>query len=650
MQKLVIQRLFTAFLLLIALTATLLVYRPGLSGAFMFDDSPNIAKNQAIAISTLNFDSLKRAAYSSDSGPLGRPVSMASFAINYYYTGLNPYYFKLTNLFIHLANGIGLFMLASLLLDFCRRHIQPELTATHITWISLTTVSAWLLHPFNLTSVLYIVQRMSSLSTLFCICGLVLFVWGRIRLYESRGGIFAILASLVLFTPLATLSKETGALLPLFMLVAEFTLFNFRCRDAIARRWLIALYSLSVALPALAALVYLVLHPEWVIAGYQVRDFNLVQRVMTEARVVWFYLKQIVLPSTSAMGMFHDDMAISRSLTQPLSTLPALLGIVALPLASFTLRKRAPLLAFGILFYFAGQLLESTVFPLEIAHEHRNYLPMFGIVLVLFYYMLHPAHPDTLNIRRGLALLLIGLFAFGTLTRAQQWANPYDFSEAEVRHHPESPRANDEMGNLIANTQTSDAAELESNYQFAGNFFWKATTLNDHYTNGLFGLVTISSARNKPLDPSWMAELLRRLEHAPFANDISSHLLGLVTCQMNGLCKFTAQDFENLFNASLRNPTCTGPNRALVFAAQSFYLVNIAKDYIAGLAAMNQMIDAAPGVLENRMTLIKYLLALQRFPEAKAQLDIMQNMDKKHLYEEKITLYKKTIQDAPHDQ
>lgn len=643
------QRFTAALLVLLALVATLLVYRPGLSGTFIFDDTPNIVQNQAIAISSLAPDTLLQAAFSSSSGPLSRPISMASFAINYFVSGLDPFYFKLTNLFIHLANGIGVFIFATLLLNFYRRHYQPMLTVGHTSWISLTVAAAWLLHPFNLTSVLYIVQRMASLSAFFCIWGLVLFSWGRIRLYESQGGMLAILASLILFTPLAALSKETGALLPLFMLVAELTLFNFRGSYASTRRGLIAFYGLSVALPALVALIYLVMHPEWLMASYRIRDFDLPQRLMTEARVLWFYLVQIVMPRTTAMAMFHDDIAISRSLMQPLSTLPALLGIVSLPVLVIALRKQAPLLAFGILFYFSGHILESTVFPLEIAHEHRNYLPMIGIVLALFFYMLHPLHPDTLRIRRGLALLLIGLFAFGTLTRAQQWANPFDFTLAEVQHHPDSPRSNDEMAYIYANIETADQTSMERNFLFARYYYEKATTLDTNYTNGLFGLIILSSTRDKPLDPRWTSELMQRLEHAPYASDISDHLVKLVTCQMNGLCKLPVHDIEALFDASLHNPTLIGKNRASVFSAQSYFLVNIVKDYPAGLVAMNRMIASAPGVLENRITLIKYLMALQRFPEAEAQLKILQTMDSKRLYQQQITLYKKMLLDEHHD-
>lgn len=615
------QRHIPNFLFLVALVTAFYIYRPGLYGSFIFDDGPNILQNHSLAISELSLESLRQAGFSSASGPLGRPISMASFAIDFYFHGVDPFYFKLTNLVIHLVNGIGIFALTLLLLRFYRRHFQPLLDPAHITWIGLAVATVWLVHPFNLTSVLYVVQRMTSLAAFFCIMGLTLFTWGRIRLYEGKSGLLAILASLIVFTPLAMLSKETGALLPLFMLVAEFTFFNFQCADKAMQRRIKVVFALAAGLPAAVAVIYATLNPQWLMTGYINRDFSLSERLMTEARVVFFYLQQIVLPSNSAMGIFHDDIPISRSLLQPFSTAPAVVGIVVLPLMAIVLRKQAPMLAFGVLFFLAGHILESTVFSLEIAHEHRNYLPMYGIVLVIFYYLQHPKYADTLMIRRVLTVVCIGLFCFLTQSRAQDWADSFELKTSEVRHHPDSARDNCELGSAYASLRTQDSASMENYYLAARYYYLNATELNQNYPNGLFGLVILNSTREKPIEKVWLDELIRRLGHAPFAADVSSYLEALVTCQMQGMCKLSVQDFNKLFEASLGNPTLTGYNRASVFSAQSYYLVNIARDYKAGLTAMDNMVDFAPEVLENRMTRIKFLLALQRYTEAKEQLE-----------------------------
>jgi protein O-mannosyl-transferase len=644
------RRFFPGFFLIFALVVAFLVYQRGLTGPFLFDDGPNIVYNGQLAIHDLSPDSLRQLAFSGFSGPLKRPVSMTSFAVNLYATGLDPFYFKLTNLCIHLLNGVGIFVLTSLLLNFYRQRFQPELSAAHVQWISVAVSAAWLLHPFNLTSVLYVVQRMTSLSALFTIWGLALFFRGRTRLYQGKNGIFQILGSLLLFTPLAVLSKENGILLPGFMLVAELTLFRFYTGRPAQKRFLTGFYLLAVAVPLAAVLIYISMHPEWLQIGYKGRDFTMVERVLTEARVLWFYIWQIVLPSTAQMGLYHDDIAISRGLFQPASTVISLAGLIALLGLSFVARRKAPLIGFAILFFLAGHLLESTVFPLEIAHEHRNYLPMYGIVLVMFFYLLYPlAFKTNLRLRQAGAILLIALFAFNTFSRAGKWTNPYDLFMTEVEHHPSSALANGEMGAVYSNINTKDPIGMEMYYLLARERYEKAAMLDRNDTKPLFGLIMLSAGRKKAMEPSWLEELAHRLEHSPYAAVTSDKLVSLTNCRLEGRCKLTGAEIEGLLNAALHNPGLGGANRAKVLYAQSVYLINVKRDYPAALATMHQMVESAPQELDFRLPLINFLVALKRAPEAKAELEMLKRLDKWHAHMEEIKLLDKQLSGQSND-
>lgn len=638
------QRWIPRFLLVVAMLAAFLAFRPGLSGPFVFDDGVNIVHNTALAIHDFNLDTLKRAAFSGFSGPLQRPLSMMSFAANYYTAGLNPYYFKLTNLVIHLFNGAGIFVLTWLLLNFYRKRFESGLSAAYTVWLSLVVASAWLLHPFNLTSVLYIVQRMTSLSAFFSIWGLVIFLWGRTRLYEGKSGILPVLASLLLFTPLAILSKENGALLPVFMLVVEVALFTFHAEKLSARRFLIGFYTLSVVIPAVVALVYLATHSEWWLAGFKTRDFTLPERLMTEARVLWFYIWQILMPSNAQMGLYHDDIAISRGLFQPISTALSLAGIFALLGLSFVARKKAPIITFGVLFFLAGHMLESTVWPFEIAHEHRNYLPMYGILLMLFFYLLYPLkYINNLRLRQTVAVLLIGLFAFNTFARASKWANPLDLFQAEVEHHPNSALANGEMGSIYSNIFTPDQNGMEMNYISARQHFEKAVSLDRNDTKPLFGLIMLSANRGKTIEPGWLQELTRRLESAPYAAITSDKLINLTKCQLGGNCRLANYELDNLLQAALRNPTLTGSNRAKVLYALSSYTINVVRDYPVALEIMHRMVEAAPQEVAYRFPLINFLVALQRFDEAKKQLSMLKQLNTLQDYSAEIAALEQTL-------
>lgn len=630
-----LQQLVPRFMLLIVLLATALVYRPGLHGPFIFDDGLNIVSNQVLRLHDLSPESLREAAYSVPSGTLNRPLSMLSFAFNFYFDRdviepfLTAYSFKATNLAIHLLNGIVIFIFTRLLIGLYRERCRPNLPSAYPEWLALAVSAAWLLHPLNLTGVLYVVQRMSSLAALFVFSGLSLYLWGRARLFSGqRGGMIAILTSLSVFTPLAMLSKENGALLPFFMLAAEVVLFRFETALPSARRVLIAIFIVFAVLPAIALLGYLFLHPDWVLGGYIKRDFNLPERLMTEARVIWFYLRLIVLPNTSLMGIYHDDIAISRHLLDPVTTLPAILAIFALLSSVWVLRRYQPLVAFGILFFVVGHSLESTIFPLELAHEHRNYLPMFGILLAFFHLLLDPQYAVTTRLpRRTAAFLLVVLFAAGTFSRAKAWANDYDFWSAEIDHHPASVKTNAAMGDLYANSLALDPAVANANYQSARHYYEQTNMLKKNTAPSLFGLIKLSELHGKPVEKAWVNELTHSLEHEAIPANTNEHLFSLAACGAKVECPLNAREIDKLMHAPLRNPHVTGRDRALIYSTLAFYFFNIKNDYSAAIEAARHAIELDPQDINHRLWLATTLIALHRADEAREQIALIRQLD-----------------------
>ena len=629
------RQLIPRLILLVALLAAVLAYRPGLHGPFIFDDGLNIVSNQHLRLHDLSPESLTEAAFSIPNGLFRRPLSMLSFAFNFYVDRdtiapfPSAFPFKITNLAIHLLNGIAIFILTRLLVALYRERRQPALPSTYPEWLALAVSAAWLLHPLNLTGVLYVVQRMASLAALFTFIGLIFYLWGRARLYSGqRGGMTAILAGLLAFTPFALLSKENGILLPFFMLAAEAVLFRFETTQPVARRFLIVFFIICAVLPALAIVGYLALHPDWLLGGYIKRDFTLPERLMTEARVVWFYLRLIVLPSTALMGVYHDDIAISHQLFGPVTTLPSALGIFALLGCIWLLRQRQPLVAFGILFFLVGHSLESTFFPLELVHEHRNYLPMFGILLAFFHLLLNPLHAVTTMLpRRALALLLVALFAAGTFSRASAWANPYNLWSAEIEHHPSSTRANTAMGDFYADAITFGPAAKAANYQLARHYYEQATALKSENINGLIGLILLSELHGKPVEKAWLSELTRRLELEAISANTNDRLMSLAICQTKESCPLNADEIDQLLHAPLRNPNVTGRDKALIFSSLTFYFFNITHDHTAALEATRHAIELDPQDLNHRLWLATILIAMHQPEEAREQIALLKQLD-----------------------
>jgi hypothetical protein len=621
------------FLLACSLLLAFICYRPGLYGDFLFDDNINIVENGALKIYTLDFDSLKSAAVSMGNSLAGRPLSMASFALDYYFNGPGPYGFKLTNLIIHLLNGICIFILTTLVLGIhCRRH-APELSAGRLGWIALAVASAWLLHPLNLTGVLYVVQRMASLSALFTLSGLIFYLYGRKCQLDGRAGWGWILPAFFLFTPLALLSKETGALLPAFMLLAELILLNFEAPAARSRRILIALFTFAVGLPLLALAGYALWNPNWILVGYGIRDFTLPERLMTEARVLWFYLRLILVPDISQLGMYHDDIVISRGLLTPWMTLFACLGIALLVAVAVWLRRRHPLVAFGVLFFLLGHSIESTVIALEIAHEHRNYLPDYGILLVLFHYLLSPGWlKDTVRLRRVLVLVLILFFGGITALRAGQWASEYELKLMEVAHHPDSPRANAEVAYLYAFMPGLSAEQTEEYRQLAFSHYHKAAELSSSDTSGLFGLLGLSAMRGEQIEEGWVKQLEYLLEHRPVPPAAINSLMHLEKCLTGGICKHSPQVMARLLTASLRNKGLSGKRRGNVqFAWSNLLFVALHRPEQAFDAA-RKALAASPNEPETRITFIKFMLNQGHPDEALKQIAMLRQIDGLKIY------------------
>ncbi len=433
-------KLLFAFAWLGALLLAALVYLPGLPGAFVFDDISNIVNNPGIKLQALSMHGLLQAALSAPVGGLLRPVSTLSFTLNAYFFGINPEPFKITNICIHLTVGALLWFLAREILRAYRASSGKALDDRSIAWLSLVTSTLWLVHPLNLTSVLYAVQRDSSLAALFTVAAILSYMVGRRR--PGTGGRLLMWLLTPLLMALGMLCKENAALTPVFILVIEFTVLGFCDARRVKSQEVIGFFTVFLLLPLLAAITYAALRPGFFFSAYDGRGFTLYQRLLSEPRVLMDYLRWALVPDLRQLGLFHDDIKASQGLLLPATTLPCILAVIALLVAGFALLKRLPLLSFGILWFFAGQLMESTILPLELAFEHRNYLPLFGLILggVGTVYPLAAEHGRAMTVKALLAICIL-LLALSTAMRAADWQTELTFARSESTHHSQSARA-----------------------------------------------------------------------------------------------------------------------------------------------------------------------------------------------------------------
>jgi hypothetical protein len=416
---------------LLLVLACVLPFVPGLTGPFLLDDLGNLAPLLGIHADANGFYA---AIFNNGSGLLLRPLANLTFAANLLTAGPYPFAFKLTNLALHLGNGMLVFAVAMALL----RVLAGNAPSTRRIATALLATALWTIHPLQVSTVLYVVQRMAMLSATFSLVAVGIALWFLAPRTDTARRPHWVVATLLVFlaTALAVMGKENGALVPLLLLAVLLS-------APPAGRALLAgtpdrlrFWLATVALPLGAGL--LVLLAGWHRFIRYGADFTLLQRVLTEPFVLAGYLRSFFFPDLSAMGLFLDDTRL-RTASEPMAWL-ALAVVVSLPMVAIALRRRWPLVAFAILWFLACHAMESTILPLELAFEHRNYLALLGPCLAV-------AHGVTALAarRRTVAIAFaVALLAFlGVLTyqRARTWSSEASFALTEARHHPDSIRA-----------------------------------------------------------------------------------------------------------------------------------------------------------------------------------------------------------------
>jgi tetratricopeptide (TPR) repeat protein len=531
------RRLALSFLLVLILLGGA-VYLPGASGPWVFDDFGNIVHNDYLMVTRLDTSTLSHAAFSLQAGPLQRPLAMLSFALNYYFSGgfgdTTPY--KLTNIAIHVTNGLLVFWLALLVL----RQLAPAETRNRaaggldeVMVLAALVALWWVVHPLQLTSVLYVVQRMTSLSALFVLCGLIGYFHGRLawNAGQRRRGTAIAVSSLVGFGAAGMLSKENAVALPLFAVVIDATVFGalppWARLAGLPRRTRAVLWSVAAGV----VLLFTALAVFYFSSRYGARDFTLSERLLTEARVLFFYLALLLFPRIDWFGGQHDDITLSHSLVQPWTTLPAVAGLLILVVVALRVRRSAPILSFAVLWFLAGHLLESTFIPLEIAHEHRNYLPILGPMLAIGAGAAWVAREYRSRLPLILLSLLIALSAVITTIRSGQWANNDVYTYFEALHHPSSPRA-----------QAGLASVLAKQGDFAGAIsrFGRAAALDPHepgYPVNRSIVISWSGHKLPQADEQALSRQLRTDPITPLTQVTMQYAVGCLTGRCRSLQK-----------------------------------------------------------------------------------------------------------------
>jgi hypothetical protein len=346
------------------------IYSNTFSVPFLFDDRPNITLNPNVQIKVFTWERMEALIKYTYRESL-RIFSYFTFALNYYFGEFDPFGYHLVNLVIHVCSGIFLYGFLYLTLNLpSLREKYGALSYRVALFASLIFIS----HPVQTQSVTYIVQRMASMAGMFYLLTFVLYIQG--RLSKGRGR-FLYFGGGFLSYLLGVFTKENTAILPFFIALYEFYFFQNLELSPRGKKVLFALVGTLLVLGVLGFLVLGQRYIDLTIEGYKFRSFTMSERVLTQFRVVLYYLTLLIFPLPSRLNLDYDFL-LSKSILQPPTTLVAIVVVLGLIGYSFWTARKRPLLSFCILWYFGNLVIESSIFPLEMVFEHRLYLPAVG--------------------------------------------------------------------------------------------------------------------------------------------------------------------------------------------------------------------------------------------------------------------------------
>ena len=440
-------------------TGAITIYSPSLNGQFVFDDEA-IWKNSLIHIERLS--QLPDLIFSKRIGTMkNRKICFVSFALNYYFGGLNPFGYHLVNVIIHTLNGLILFLLSYTILTLPLAEGTGGKNAFKIAFLGSFI---WLTHPIQTQAVSYVYQRLASLTALFFLLSLLCYMKGRVNQTKKRVALFILS---MLFGLLALFTKQNAATLPLFIILSEFLFFQGHSFKMDKKK--LGFIMFFVVLFILIAGIYL--GPDFISRKalvYEKKGWTPLERMLTELRVVIFYLSLLIYPHPSRLNLDHD-FPISHSLFSPFTTFLSLLFIIGSLVLAIFLIKRNCLVSYVIFWFLGNLVIESSIIPLDLVFEHRLYLPSMGFTIMALGLFFSLTKREWETWVTGVIILLLLLFSYWTYARASVWRGPLSLWTDATKKSPHKARPHNNLGYAYNNKGILDEAISE---------FKKSLTIN----------------------------------------------------------------------------------------------------------------------------------------------------------------------------
>lgn len=402
-----------------------LIYSNSFEVPFQFDDDRAIFRYE---YSGLDLGELAR--YNPS-----RYLANLSFALNYHFSGKNVFSYHVFNLLVHILATFAAYWLVRRILRSPR--LRDSVTDAAVDPLAFFAAALFAAHPLQTESVTYIYQRVESMAGMLYLFALLAYL----RWREASGSPAArawLLATLGL-SVCAFVTKPNTVTLPAAILLYEVCFMSRTAAEAVtnAKRSLpfFALVLIPLILNAIDTTK--VFDDKLKLSGEQIPYY------LTKLRALAMAWRLMFVPNAQTIIY---DLAWSRTLLDPLSTLGALVMHLALITAGFALWKRAPIVSFAIGFFYVT-LSVTTVMQLnDMFFEHYLYLTLFGFTTAIVWVVYRAIGASRLRVTCAVLTVIVAAYGYSAHVRNRVWFTFESLWQDAQRKSPDAEHVHYALG------------------------------------------------------------------------------------------------------------------------------------------------------------------------------------------------------------
>lgn len=412
---------------LILIVAGFIAYANSFDASFHWDDGPQIMNNAKVHELSTFADPATWTMVN------WRPFSLFTLSLNWAAGGTNVLGYHLINLLLHILTAFIVFLLARFTIGLLAT--DKRLDQRYKDVISLFVALLFLLHPLQTMAVTYIIQRMTILAALFYFLSVLLYAKGRIAYLSNglNGKSLGLLLLAFLMGIMGVLSKQNAVTFPAAFILYEL-FFIRKPNGQLCKKYIIS--GAGILLSGFLIVLFAGLLPA------ETSNFSRMEYLSAQFGVFYKYILLVLIPVSQNADYYIQIEPPLWGFAQFVG-IGLVLGLIALGVYLF---KRNKLVSFGIFWIILTMSVESGLIPIrDIMMEHRMYLPMFGVGMIMAGIVMRYVRYSSSNLVYVAGIGLFIILAFATYQRNKVWKTGLTLWQDCLDKNPENPRA---LGNL----------------------------------------------------------------------------------------------------------------------------------------------------------------------------------------------------------